>query len=199
LLDCLDMKRTYTYDGTTTWTCPGKGKTVIKCWGRGGYGGNGNVGGGGGGGGGGGYAEKTVTNLVPGTAYTVSVTVTNTYFNNSSYVKADVGEDGTDADADFPGVGGAGGSDSEGDVTDPGENGRDGDLGSGGDGGQAGGDGGAGGAGGIAFKERGDDGVAPGGGGGGGGQGGGVGGDPAGGRVTIEFYQFELVNLVVNA
>ena len=68
----------YTYNSSTTWTCPANVTAVqVECWGAGGAGGSaykpdsGNAFGGGGAGGS--YAKKNSVSVVPGTSYTISI------------------------------------------------------------------------------------------------------------------------------
>jgi hyaluronate lyase len=68
----------YTYNSSTTWTCPANVTAVqVECWGAGGAGGSGSkpVSGNafGGGGAGGSYAKKNSVSVVPGTSYTISI------------------------------------------------------------------------------------------------------------------------------
>jgi hypothetical protein len=68
----------YTYDSSTTWTCPANVTAVqVECWGAGGAGGSGSkpVSGNafGGGGAGGAYAKKNTVPVVPGSSYTLTI------------------------------------------------------------------------------------------------------------------------------
>jgi len=171
--------------GNYTWTCPPNINYItVKLWGGGGDGGAGASGGGGGGGGGGQYAVRSM-NVTPGYIYSLHVGYAGdaSWFVSFDHTRADGGDAGSDADADFPGNGGAGGTSGAGDTL---VNGYSGEVGTSTDGGDGGDSpyGGAGGDGGPAGYS-GDDGNNPGGGAGGGGLGesGGAGAD---GAVVIE-------------
>ena len=68
----------YTYDSSTTWTCPANVTAVqVECWGAGGAGGSGSkpVNGNafGGGGAGGAYTKKNTVPVTPGSSYTITI------------------------------------------------------------------------------------------------------------------------------
>lgn len=148
------MATTDTITSTGTWVAPtGIIGAVVECWGAGGDTGTRGIPGGNGGGGGGAYARKTLTNIVPGVSYTVTVGVSggsDSWFKDTSTVLAKGGSNVAN-DTDAKGLGGLA-SACIGDVTYSGGDGADGGgagTNSGGGGGGAGSTGAGGNASGV--------------------------------------------------
>lgn len=162
---------TFTTATTTTWTCPaGVTKAKVSAKGGGGNGGASGSGGSGGGGGEGGEAIKYFDNLVPGTAYSLTVGAQGaaSTFTGPGAVTLTGNAGGNGSSAGANGIAGAGGTATGGDINIAGQGGQTGYYTSAGAiGGTGGGRGGGKGANIIGGQLAGSAGAAPGAGGGG--------------------------------